>query len=241
MSNKTVTLTFNNQSHTLTADDNGRFNLNELHRISGTTATKRPGNWLRSAQAIDLANKFSSAQIRAVERREGGNGGGTWSVVEMVYAYAMWISSDFYKAVIDCFTAAVEGDGDKAVKIAQSAARLDGVEYRKKFSSAVCEATYGGGREAYRLATNKVYVGLFNKDTASLREDLGLSGRKTPRDKMGDDALDAIKAVEALSAIAMRNNHTNGEVRWERVLDRVLDNIKQSLGLGHTVFLDPTK
>lgn len=241
MSNKTVTLTFNNQSHTLTADDNGRFNLNTLHNISGTAASKRPSEWKRYRQAVELVEKFSTAGFPALVVVNGGNSRGSWATVELVYAYAMWISSDFYKAVVDCFTAAVEGDGDKAVKIAQSAARVDGVEYRKKFSSAVCEATYGGGREAYRLATNKVYVGLFNKDTASLREDLGLSGRKTPRDKMGDDALDAIKAVEALSAIAMRNNHTNGEVRWERVLDRVLDNIKQSLGLGHTVFLDPTK
>lgn len=238
---KSVTLVFNDQSHTLVADDNGRFNLNELHRISGTTATKRPGNWLRGSQAIDLAEKFSSAQIRAVERREGGNGGGTWSVVEMVYAYAMWISSDFYKAVVDCFTAAVEGDGDKAVKVAQSAARVDGIAYRKKFASAVSSSTYGGGQAAYRLATNKVYVGLFNKNTDTLREDFKISGRKTPRDHMGDDALDAIKAAEALSAIALRNNHTNGEIRWERVLDNVLGNVKQSLGLGHTSFLDPSK
>lgn len=238
-----LTLTFDGRTVQLNPDEAGRYSLNVLFRASGAPRNKTPSRWNDRGQVDDLIEKYSTTEFSVLKTNNGGSAAtrGVWAIKELIFAYAEWISPDFHKVVLDTFSAAVDGDGEKSVKVAQSAARMDGVEYRKKFVSAVSDSTYGGGREAYRLATNKVYVGLFNKDAASLREGFGLTGRKTPRDLMGDDALDAIKATEALSAIALRNNHANGEVRWERVLDSVLDNVKTALSLSPSKFLDATK
>lgn len=237
---KIVTLTFDGHTIELNPDDEGRYNLNALHKAAGNAAKHQPNRWLRSSQATDLIEKFLTTQKRVI-KSVSGRYGGTYAIEEIVFAYAEWISAEFHKAVIDTFTAALKGDGDKAVKKAQTVARVEGVPFRKQYTSAISLATYSGGQQAYRLATNKVYVGLFNKTTDTLRSDFGLAGRKTPRDHMGDDALGAIQAVEALAAIAMRQNHTSGERRWERVVDHVIDNVRSALGLTPSRFLDATK
>ncbi|EAV6171060.1 KilA-N domain-containing protein [Salmonella enterica] len=51
-------------------------------------------------QTTDLIDKYSSANILAVETKEGGNGGGTWAIEPLVYAYASYLSNEFYKAII---------------------------------------------------------------------------------------------------------------------------------------------
>lgn len=124
---KEITLTFNNTTTTLTSDEEGRYNLNDLHRLSGYSASKRPGNW--KAYAVDIINEYSNARILAIETKRG-NGGGTWAIEPLVYVYASYLSADFHKAVLDAFTAAVNGNGKKAVKKAQSVARVKSKEAR---------------------------------------------------------------------------------------------------------------
>lgn len=119
---KEITLTFNNTTTTLTSDEEGRYNLNDLHRLSGYSASKRPGNW--KTYAVNIINEYSNARILAFETKRG-NGGGTWAIEPLVYVYASYLSADFHKAVLDAFTAAVNGDGKKAVKKAQSVAFIN--------------------------------------------------------------------------------------------------------------------
>ncbi|MCU7121066.1 KilA-N domain-containing protein [Salmonella enterica] len=63
-------------------------------------------------QTTDLIDKYSNANIFAIEKKRGSgaNGGGTWAIEPLVYAYASYLSNEFYKAVLDAFTAAVSGD-----------------------------------------------------------------------------------------------------------------------------------
>ena len=90
-------------------DDEGRYCLNDCHRASGMGETKRPGNWLKNAQTVELIDELSSARIIAVPQNatteilvspvntiNGGNDRGTYVVKELVYAYAMWISPAFH-------------------------------------------------------------------------------------------------------------------------------------------------
>ena len=103
-------------------DDEGRYCLNDCHRASGMSETKRPGNWLKNAQTVELIDELSSARIIAVPQNatteilvspvntiNGGNDRGTYVVKELVYAYAMWISPAFHLKVIRAYDDLVQG------------------------------------------------------------------------------------------------------------------------------------
>lgn len=104
-------------------DAEGRFSLNDLHRASGATATKRPPNWLANEQTKELiaeTDRCWDSSIAPVATARGGKMQGTFVCKELVYAYAMWISPKFHLQVIRTFDAAVTG---KAPEFAQGAFR----------------------------------------------------------------------------------------------------------------------
>lgn len=96
-------------------DSKGRYCLNDCHRASGMSDSKRPSNWLRNEQAIQLITEisqssnssfdvklpFSKNYLEPVNVIKGGNNSGTYVVKELVYAYAMWISPSFNLKVIN--------------------------------------------------------------------------------------------------------------------------------------------
>ncbi|MBI0016397.1 MULTISPECIES: phage antirepressor KilAC domain-containing protein [unclassified Commensalibacter] len=97
-------------------DDEGRYCLNDCHRASGMSETKRPGNWLKNAQTVELINELGDAKIIASDKLvnpvnviKGGNNQGTYVVKELVYAYAMWISPAFHLKVIRAYDDLVQG------------------------------------------------------------------------------------------------------------------------------------
>lgn len=110
---KEITLTFNNTATTLTSDADGLFKLNDIYQASGMGEAVEPNRWTRSN------GEFLSRQIWRVKK---GRYGGTYGNEQVVYAYAEWISPEFHAAVIEAFTHAVNGNGKKAVKKAQSVA-----------------------------------------------------------------------------------------------------------------------
>ena len=102
-------------------DAYGRYSLNDLHRaavVSGANArTKEPGKFLSSQQITELVQELIDTQnlgvgsfnettqnlgSKPVSKIEGRNGG-TYVCKELVYAYAMWISSSFHLKVIRTF------------------------------------------------------------------------------------------------------------------------------------------
>lgn len=129
---KPVVLKWAGEEYPIAPNEYGKYNLNELHRMSGYSSSKRPGNWMLSAKVSDLIEKYSTANILAVKTSEGRSSGGTWAIEPLVYAYASYLSNEFYKAVLDAFTAAVHGDMVKVKTIVRSAVRQEGVDTRKK-------------------------------------------------------------------------------------------------------------
>jgi len=80
-------------------DSEGRFNLNALHRASGTTKTKAPNEWLRTQQANDLVNELKSqtgdSRFDPVKVKRGGNTPGTFADELLAISYAGWINPAF--------------------------------------------------------------------------------------------------------------------------------------------------
>ena len=92
-------------------DFNGRFCLNDLHRVAGGEDKHKPSNFLRIETTKDLCTEIdrcSDMSIASVEVIKGGTEQGTYVLREIVYAYAMWISPLFSLKVIRTFDAVVQ-------------------------------------------------------------------------------------------------------------------------------------
>lgn len=96
-------------------DAEGRYCLNDCHQASGTSASKRPGNWLSAGPTQGLIFEIETATQAAVKTVEGRNGG-TYAVKELIYAYAMWINPAFHLRVIRAFDAMVSEKGPLTVQ-----------------------------------------------------------------------------------------------------------------------------
>jgi hypothetical protein len=86
-------------------DDNGLYCLNDLHEASGGEKRHRPAYFLATQQAKELINLLSIAEKPAIESQQKT---GTFAKKELVYAYAIWISTEFYLHVIQTYDRTVQ-------------------------------------------------------------------------------------------------------------------------------------
>lgn len=92
----------------LTTDEEGRFNLNTLHKMSGLGSEKEPNRWLRQEGAKALCAEIEQTPdlaVAPINVIKGGPIPGTFAVEQIAVAYANWISPAFYLKVINVFLA----------------------------------------------------------------------------------------------------------------------------------------
>ncbi|MCW2484860.1 phage antirepressor KilAC domain-containing protein [Candidatus Symbiopectobacterium sp. NZEC127] len=90
----------------ITTDAEGRFNLNSLHRASGTGESKEPNKWMRNKQAQELIDELSanlSVGQEVVKSVKGGTAPGTFAHELLAIEYAGWISPAFRLQVNQTF------------------------------------------------------------------------------------------------------------------------------------------
>lgn len=78
--------------------------------------------------------------------------------------------------------------------------RIQGVVTRKQFAEALRAAVIDAVPTMYSTATERLYVGLWNRTTAQLRGELNLKRHQNPRDHFGEYALIYTRLAEKLSA-----------------------------------------
>tara|TARA_Y100001968_G_scaffold102797_1_gene92790 strand:+ start:24372 stop:24914 length:543 start_codon:yes stop_codon:yes gene_type:complete len=85
----------------------GLYSLNDLHKASQTTVSKKPSEWVRQKQIHELIAELESesgnSRFEIIHSVKGGKFAGTYACKELVYAYAMWISPKFHLQVIRAF------------------------------------------------------------------------------------------------------------------------------------------
>lgn len=92
----------------ITTDEEGRFNLNALHRASGGKKNKQPSNWLRLDTTQELIGELTQELSGSSDMRndteipvslvnvvQGGRRQGTFVHEELAIEYAGWISARF--------------------------------------------------------------------------------------------------------------------------------------------------
>jgi phage antirepressor YoqD-like protein len=79
----------------ITTDEDGRFNLNALHKASGLGANKAPTQWLRTKQAQELIELAKNKTMHICIVSVGGRSGGTFAHENLATEYAGWISTEF--------------------------------------------------------------------------------------------------------------------------------------------------
>ncbi|MGJ8513146.1 hypothetical protein R84981_002761 [Carnimonas sp. R-84981] len=102
--------------HEIAIDEHGRFNLNAIHKASGSENRKRPSMWLQNKQAKELVSELNSNSPNSgfkeyesrnscfdvISTRRGGNGG-TFAHELLAVSYAGWISPKFQLQVNQVF------------------------------------------------------------------------------------------------------------------------------------------
>ncbi|RDU95177.1 KilA-N domain-containing protein [Trinickia dinghuensis] len=88
-------------------DENGRYSVNDLHRAGGGMDKHRPTYWLANQKTKDLCKEIEIDGIPSIQSKQGL---GTFVARELVYAYAMWISTAFHLKTIRSFDAVVTGE-----------------------------------------------------------------------------------------------------------------------------------
>ena len=87
----------------ITQDEEGRFNLNALHRASGLGANKAPAQWLRTKQAQDIVSEVENQTVQICIVTKEGKNGGTFAHELLAISYAGWISPSFQLKVNQVF------------------------------------------------------------------------------------------------------------------------------------------
>ena len=222
---KSVTVTFNGNSATLTADSDGMFNLNLVHQLTGENkdGANKPSNWFALIQSKALIAEYLNAGISAFKTTKGRYGG-SFGIEQIVFAYAEWISPEFHRAVIDTFTAAANGDAVRAVQVAQSVVRVEGIGLRKAFCSQLGrhKATKGD----YGSMTDIINIQVLGVASSTKRRELGIKPSAPLRDHLTDDQLLDLAAAEALAAMLMNKNASRDRGSMREAVYRAVELIK---------------
>lgn len=153
-------------------DASGRFCINDLHRAAGGEKRHSPSYWLTNQQTQALIRELETTGFPAVQTYAGVNGG-TYVVKELVYSYAMWISSSFHLKVIRAYdkktVAPAELSRMDILKIAMEAeqGRLLAIEQRDE--ALRTKAEIGSRREATAMATASAKA----REVERLKSELG--------------------------------------------------------------------
>lgn len=90
----------------INTDQEGRFNLNALHKASGGKDAKRPKSWLATKQAQELIEELrqdSALGENVIIVQKGGVSPGTFAHELLAISYAGWISPSFQLKVNQVF------------------------------------------------------------------------------------------------------------------------------------------
>ena len=92
-------LFFDFDTITIRKDSEGRYCLNDLHKVAGGADKHRTNYFLNIDSTQELIAETLKAGIPAI-KATAGRYGGTYVCEKLVYAYAMWVSPSYHLKVV---------------------------------------------------------------------------------------------------------------------------------------------
>ncbi|HAK9055136.1 TPA: DNA-binding protein [Salmonella enterica] len=106
----------------ITTDEEGRFNLNALHKASGLGTSKAPSQWLRTQSAQSLIAELEKETVQICIVSAEGRNGGTFTHELLAVEYAGWISPAFRLKVNQTF---IDFRTGKLAPVGRELSRMD--------------------------------------------------------------------------------------------------------------------
>lgn len=221
------------QGEKVRQDREGRFNLNDLHRMSEVDKGKAPKEWAKLDTTKALVEVLQdredstggkSPSLEVFKTREGRHGG-TWAVLSLALAYAGYLSPEFRAACLKVVEERIEEDQNPELGITRAqeravkswsrsgktsswiGVRIEGISTRNEFT-AICAKR--GGKD-FRSITNAIYLGIYNKSAKALREKHELRTGANIRDAMGETALIMVRLAENLAGKKAEGENLYGD------------------------------
>lgn len=111
--------------------DNGLFNINDLHKASGANQSKRPPNYMRTAEAKRVIARLEAKHGPGVhETVVGGDAPGTYVHKHLAYAYATWLDDEYMLLALEILDEAT----NKIVNGVQSAFQILADKYGEVYA-----------------------------------------------------------------------------------------------------------
>lgn len=241
-------------------DDQGRFSLNAIHRVSGGESRKRPSMWVQNQQAKELISEMEeqsrNSGLAPVRAARGGKNPGTYAHELLAVSYAGWISPKFQlqvnQAFLDYRTGKLQLQAKEPKRIGKTSVQ-DRAPLKAAVNTLVNIRADSGRKSDYATAwrTLNGYLGIQHIDEASPEQvSKGLEfvqkiieGELLPR-----DSVVPIRPVRRISysEASMSDMVTeNGKVRrWANCgpandpLEKMLRELVASQSLGETVVIE---
>lgn len=143
------------------SSDNGLYLMRDVYKASAAGPTKKPDIFFRNKGTMKLLSLLDDQRLV----RKRGYNGGVWASDELVCAYAMWVSPEFYLKVIRTFMAVAKGSLVEAANIADTEkSRLAAMKLATAFIDADKTLMSRGEKEQYliqqaeRVASGDTYM-----------------------------------------------------------------------------------
>ncbi len=219
-----------NVNNTLIAiDSDGFFSAANLRQASGRTdESSKFAKWFRTKAAKDLGGQIChSNNITSAVKQLGGRAG-TWIHPELAWGYCEYLSAELHRIVVATFDAMTNNDVKKAKEIVRTAVRVEGIPVRKEVASKIMkygDKTFIGDMTD---AVNLYVTGKTAKGIRATRTE-GFNKSTPTRDRMTDNELKAVTAIEALVALQIERDENKPDWMGRSSVRELVNNT------GHTV------
>lgn len=224
--------------------ENNMYSLTDLWKLAGSDPQRSPAKWQESEPVqrfLTTACKFLNVGISDIIKSKRGKGGGTWGHKQVALEYSQYLDPKYAVLVNEVFFERVEEEKnpdkivDRAINTYERKGmsaqwitkRLTGKGVRNEFTSTLKK--HGVMGDGYRRCTNAMYIELFGKEAAEVKEEMGLSKKDNLRENMSLLDLQSIAFAETLAMDDIEKNRKYGNEECAKTSNKAARIVRASI------------